>query len=108
MPHRRSAGQKVPPVSVALSREQRDAFDAEAHRRGLGISTTIRTLAAERVHDIREEQQRARALRWQTERLRKLADRIDSEGFDEASQAEIDAVFDQAEAPTRRSSRATR
>jgi len=108
MPRPRSADQKVPPVSVALSREQRDAFDAEARRRGLGISTTIRTLAAERVRDIREEQQRARALRWQTERLNALADRIDSEGFDEASQAEIDAVFDQADVARRRPSRATR
>lgn len=101
----RRVNEKAPPVSVALSKEQRDAFDAEARRRGLGISTTIRTLAVERVRDIREEDQRRRALRWQTERLRVLADRIDTEGFEEASQAEIDAIFDGAEALDRRQTR---
>jgi hypothetical protein len=93
---------KAVPVSVALGKEQRAAFEAEAKRRGLGLSTTIRTLAIERTHEIREQRQRERARRWQTERLRTLIDRIERDGFQEASQADIDAVF----AEDRRSSAA--
>lgn len=98
---------KVPPVSVALTKEQKAEFAAEARRRGLGLSTTIRTLAAERTNDLREQRQRERTLRWQTERMRALAERIEANGFDEASQAEVDAVFAEAEALDRRASSAT-
>lgn len=94
--------EKAPPVSVALAKPERAAFQSEAERRGLGLSTTIRTLASERINDLREYRQRDRAMRWQTERLRALIERIHDDGFQEATQAEIDAIFAEAEAPDRR------
>lgn len=94
----RRAARKEPPVSVAMTKEQKDEFTAEARRRGLGVSTTIRTLAVERANQLREQRQRERARRWQTKRLRALADRIESGELGESSQAEIDAVFQEAEA----------
>ena len=96
------AAQKAQPVSVALSEPERTVFEAEAKRRRLGLSTTIRALAYERTNELEERRQRERALRWQTQRLRILIDRIETDGFEEASQADIDAVFAQAEARDRR------
>lgn len=101
------AKQKAAPVSVAVTREQKAEFEAEARRRGLGLSTTIRTLAVERTNDLREQRQRERAIRWQVERVRALADRIEAHGFEEASPAEIDAIFAEAEARDGRASAAT-
>lgn len=101
------AKQKAAPVSVALTEKQKAEFEAEARRRGLGLSTTIRTLAVERTNDLREQRQRERAMRWQTERVRALADRIEAHGFEEASQAEIDAVFADTESLDRRASSGT-
>jgi len=95
---RRARSEKVAPVSVALAKPERSAFESEAERRGLGLSTTIRTLAFERVNDLREQRQRDRTLRWQSDRLHALLERIRSEGFREASQADIDAIFAEAEA----------
>ncbi|MEP6893642.1 MAG: hypothetical protein ABI927_07650 [Gaiellaceae bacterium] len=94
----RSEAGKAPPISVAVSRQQRDDFEAEARRRGVGVSTAIRSLAVERAAELRDERQRERARRWQTDRMRVIADRIEAGGFVEASQAEIDSIFDQAEA----------
>jgi len=94
----RPAARKEPPVSVAMTKAQKDEFTAEARRRGLGVSTTIRTLAVERANELREERQRERARRWQTKRMQALADRIESGELGESSQAEIDAVFEEAEA----------
>ncbi len=85
---------KAPPISVAVTKSERAAFEAEARRRGLGVSTTIRSLAFERATELREQRQRERALEWQTERMRKLADRIEAGEVDEVSQAEIDALFE--------------
>lgn len=93
----RARERKVPPISVAVTKEQRDEFVAEARRRGIGVSTTIRSLAIERAAELREQRQRERARRWQTERMRALADRIEGGEFVGASQAEIDAIFDDAE-----------
>lgn len=101
------ARQKAGPVSVALKESERAAFEAEAHRRGLGLSTTIRALAVERATEIREQRQRDRAERWQTERMRELANRIESQGFQDATQAEIDALFAETEEGDRRASAAT-
>jgi hypothetical protein len=89
----RSAG----PVSVALTKREREAFEAEARRRGLGLSTTIRTLAVERANEIQADQQLERARRWQTERVRELAGHIESHGFEEATEAEIEALFGDVE-----------
>lgn len=92
---------KAPPVSVALTEPERSTFEAEARRRGLGLSTAIRTLAFERVNQVREEHQRERARRWQTERLRQLIERIERDGFQEATQVQIDTVFSHAGAQPR-------
>lgn len=91
------AAQKAPPVSVALAKPERTVFASEAKRRGLGLSTTIRTLAFERINELREQRQRERAMGWQMERLRDLVERIHTDGFREASQSEIDAIFAEAE-----------
>ena len=88
----RSTG-KVPPISVAMTKEQRAEFEAEARRRGVGVSTAIRSLAVERAGELREQRQRDRARRWQTGRLSDLADRIEAGGFIEVSKADIDAAF---------------
>jgi len=101
------AAQKVPPVSVALAKPERTAFASEAKRRGLGLSTTIRTLAFERINELREQRQRDRAMRWQMERLRALIERIHTDGFREASQSEIDAIFAEAEELDRSTSTAS-
>lgn len=85
---------KAAPISVAVTKSERAAFEAEARRRGLGVSTTIRSLAVERSNELQHERQLARALRWQTERMRKLADRIEAGEVDEVSQAEIDELFE--------------
>lgn len=98
---------KAPPVSVALTEPERSSFEAEAKRRGLGLSTTIRALAHERVSEVREERQRERARRWQTERLRELIAGIERDGFQEATQEQIDAVFTQVDAQPRRASAVT-
>lgn len=101
------AAQKVAPVSVALAKPERTVFASEAKRRGLGLSTTIRTLAFERINELREQRQRERAMRWQAERLRALIARIHAHGFQEASQSEIDALFAEAEELDRSVSAAT-
>lgn len=88
---------KEPPVSVAMTKEQKREFVAEARRRGLGVSTTIRTLAVERAGELAEQRQRERARRWQTARMRALADRVEAGDLGEASQDDIDAVFEEAE-----------
>ncbi len=43
-----------------------------------------------------EQRHLERARRWQTERMRALADRIEAGTVGEASQAEIDAIFTEA------------
>ncbi len=50
------------------------------------------------VSGAKEHRQRERARRWQTERMRAIADRIEAGDFVEASQADIDAIFDRADA----------
>jgi len=101
------ARHKASPVSVALTEQEKSAFEAEARRRGLGLSTTIRALAIERTNQMREQRQRDRALRWQGERMRELAGRIEAEGFEEATQDSIDAIFEEVEPTGSHSSRAT-
>jgi hypothetical protein len=97
---------KASPVSVALTEPERATFETEARRRGLGLSTTIRALAFERASQAREERQRERARRWQTARLRQLIERIERDGFEQATQQQIDAVFSQEGGRSRRTSAA--
>lgn len=82
------------PISVGVSETQRRRFAAEAGRRGLGVSSTIRALAIERLAEIERETQLARARRWQGEQMRSVMRRIARRGFDEVSEAEIDALFE--------------
>jgi len=104
---RRDRGKKAPPVSVALSKPERSTFEAEAQRRGLGLSTTIRSLAFERVAEVRQERQRERARRWQLGQLDALIARIEREGIREVSQDQIDAVFAEAAARSQPRARAS-
>lgn len=97
---------KAPPVSIALAAPERSTFEAEAKRRRLGLSTTIRALASERVNELHEQRQLERARRWQTERLHELLAKIERDGFEEATQAEIDAIFTPARAQPRRAAAA--
>lgn len=48
----RARSLKVPPISVGVTKEQREAFEPEARRRGIGVSTTIRGLAVERATEL--------------------------------------------------------
>lgn len=105
---RRRARQATGPVSVALSTDQRERLVAEARRRGLGVSPTIRTLALERVAEIDEERQLARARQWQLERMRELIDEIERGEVAEATWEEIDRIFDEALTKKRRTSGAER
>ena len=85
---------KAPPISVAVTRSQRDEFEAEARRRGLGVSTTIRVLAMERAGELRHTRQLERAMKWQTAEALKLMRRVDAGELGEASQADIDRIFE--------------
>ena len=42
-------------------------------------------------------------MRWQTDRLRALVERIRTDGFKQASQGEMDAIFAEAQADPSRS-----
>lgn len=92
------------PVSVAINTEQRKRLAAEARRRGLGVSPTIRTLALERLGEIQEEAQVARARQWQLERAREIWDAIERGEVAEASWEDVEQLFDDALAEIRRRS----
>ena len=85
---------KVVPISVGVSSPQRRRFAAEAERRGLGVSSTIRALAIERLAEIERDEQLDRARRWQGEQMRSVMAGIRRRGFEEASEAEIDLLFE--------------
>jgi len=89
-----------------MANAERDLFEAEARRRGLGISTTIRALALERATELREKRQIERAREWQTQRMRVAVARFDAGQDPEVDQAAIDAVFED-EGTTRRRRRKT-
>ncbi len=90
------------PVSVAMSAEHRRRIAAEAQRRGLGVSPTLRTLALERLADIDEERQLARARKWQLEQALKILDEVQRGNVPEVAWSEIEALFDKAPASVRR------
>lgn len=99
---RKRTRQASGPVSVAISAEQRQRLAAEAERRGLGVSPTIRTLALERLAEIGEERQLARARKWQLEQALKILDEVQQGNVPEVAWSEIEALFDKAPAPARR------
>lgn len=94
MARARKAKERAAPVSVAVTPRLRDEFEDEARRRGLGLSTTLRTLAVERVAELREQRQLDRARRWQTDRMLALIERIERGEIGEATDEEIDAIFE--------------
>lgn len=53
------------PVSVVLPDDLRREVEREAVKRGLGVSTAVRALVAERLRELAEEAELTRAERWQ-------------------------------------------
>lgn len=102
MATRKRTGPPSAPVSVVVSAEQRRRIAAEAERRGLGVSPTIRTLALERLADIGEERQLARARKWQLEQALKVIDEIQRGNVPEVAWSEIEALFGKAARSARR------
>jgi len=96
------------PVSVAVSGEHRDRLQAEARRRGLGVSSTVRTLALERLSQLEEDRQLARARKWQLARALEDAAEVERGEAKESSWEEIEQIFDQALEKARRRSEAAR
>lgn len=90
------------PVSIALAEAERSTFQAEARRRKAGLSTTIRSLAGERLEELRRERQRERARRWQIAQLDELIAEMERDGFREVSRDKIDAAFAESAARSRR------
>jgi hypothetical protein len=84
------------PVSVALPTEVRDGLAREARRRGLPLSTTVRALAVERMQQLEEEQELARAEAWQRARAWATWDRIRGGDRREVTRADLRAVFERA------------
>ncbi len=95
-------------MSVAVSAEHRRRLEAEARRRGLGFSSTMRALALERLAELEEERQLSRARRWQTERTLEVIGEIERGVPTESSWDGIEAAFDEALEQARRRSEARR
>ena len=96
------AQSKAVPISVAVDKVARDVFAAEARRRGLGVSTTIRVLAMERAKEIRYERQLAKAWKWQLQQMHEAVAAIDRGENPVVPHSEIDRLFDEAEARMRK------
>ena len=96
------------PVSIAVSADHRKRLRTEARRRGLGFSSTIRTLALERLSEIEEERRLARSRKWQLERALEAVDEIERGDAKEVSWDEIEKIFDEALEQIRRRSEADR
>ena len=84
------------PVSVALPPPLRKTVAAEAKRRGLKLSTAIRVLVGERIREIEEAEDLTRAEEWQRAQAWATWEKVASGDRREASEAEIQAVFDSA------------
>lgn len=78
-------------MSVVLPDDLRGEVEREAARRGLGVSTAVRALVAERLGELAEEAELTRAERWQ--RAQAWASWGDEEN-PEVSWEEVDAAFD--------------
>jgi hypothetical protein len=88
------------PLSVALTAPQRQALAREGERRGMALSTTVRTLALERLREVATEDELQRARRWQSAEARKIFDQLQAGTMGEASQGDIDALFADLDEPT--------
>lgn len=99
----RATGQ---PLSVTLTRPQREAFAREGVRRGIALSTAVRTLALERLRELTSEEELERARRWQGEEARKIFDAAQDGTMALVAEEEIDAIFaDLDERPRERTKR---
>ena len=87
-----------------MNSELRRRLQAEARRRGLGVSPTLRTLAVERLAEVEEERELGRARAWQLQRALDVLDAIERGEVEESSWDEIDALFDKALARAKRRS----
>jgi hypothetical protein len=88
--------------------EVRRTVAAEARRRGLKLSTTVRVLVTERLQEIEEANELTRTEHWQRAQAWTTLESIRAGDRREASQAEIDDVFEHALAHPRRTRRRTR
>ncbi len=92
-------------LSVALSGAQRQALAREGQRRGMALSTTVRTLALERLREVATEEELQRARRWQSGEARKIFDQLQAGTMGEASEEEIDVLFADLDEETTRTKR---
>jgi len=69
------------------------------------LSTAIRVLVSERIREIEETEELTRAEQWQRAQAWATWEKIQAGDRREASDADIDAVFDRALARSRRRSR---
>ena len=88
------------PVSVVLPAALKKRILAEAKRRGLKLSPTIRVLLGERIHDLDDAAQLSRAEEWQRAEAWATWERILAEGPVEATEADLEAAFAEPTPPT--------
>lgn len=92
------------PLSVVLPQALRERLEREAKRRGLPLSTTVRTLVAERVQEIDEASELGAADRWQRALAWRDWERVRSGQMAEVTREELMAELEPA--PPRRTRRA--
>jgi hypothetical protein len=74
----------------------------EARRRGLPLSTTVRTLALERIQELEQAAELSGAEAWQQAQAWATWDRIRAGDRREVSRADLAAVFESASRPRRK------
>lgn len=89
-------------MSIVLPSPLRRIVAVEAKRRGLKLSTAIRVLVSERIREIEEAEELTHAEQWQRAQAWATWEKVQSGDRREASEAEIEAVFDRALARSRR------
>lgn len=91
---RRSAGGRA--IRVVIPQELETRVEAEAKRRGLALSTAVRTLLLERVDELDDFERLTRAEEWQRAEAWATWQRMNAGDAREVSKSEIDAEFDLA------------
>jgi len=84
------------PLSVVLPDDLRERLVAEAERRGLKLSTVVRTLVAERIREIDEAEELTKALEWQRAQAWGSWEALRAGAIEEAPAGSIDAAFEGA------------
>jgi hypothetical protein len=88
------------PLSVVLPQALRERLEREAKKRGLPLSTAVRTLVAERVQEIDEAAELGAADRWQRAQAWRDWEKVGSGQMAEVTREELMAEL--AAAPPRR------